>query len=164
MTDTHALNRIVDQLRRLHEGDAWHGPSLHQALAGVTPEMAARKVLPSAHSLYSLTHHVAAWAGEVTHRLQGRPPQMPDEGDFSAPVAGLTDVEWEQAKARLDGAHARLVEAVLAFDPARLHEAVGPARDAALGTGVTYYGMLHGLIQHDAYHAGQMVLLKRALV
>ena len=48
-------------------------------------------------------------------------------------------------------------------DPARLHESVGPARDAPLGTGVTFYGMLHGLIQHDAYHAGQIVLLKRAI-
>jgi uncharacterized damage-inducible protein DinB len=163
MNDAHALTRIVEQLRRLHEGDAWHGPSLHEALRAVTPEMAAMKVLPSAHTIYALTHHVAAWANEVTHRLQGRQPRMPEEGDFPAPVAGLTQVEWEQAKARLDTAHARLVQAILAFDPARLHEPVGPARDAPLGTGVTYYGLLHGLIQHDAYHAGQIVLLKRAI-
>ena len=163
MADTHALTRIADQLRRLHEGDAWHGPSLHEALDGVTAEMATKKVLASAHTIYALTHHVAAWANEVTHRLRGRQPRLPDEGDFPLPVDGLTGVEWEQIKARLGTAHARLAEAVLAFDPARLHETVAPARDAPLGTGVTYYGMLHGLIQHDAYHAGQIVLLKREI-
>jgi hypothetical protein len=134
MTNTHELSRIVDQLRRLHEGDAWHGPSLHEALEGVTPEMAAKPVMPSAHSIYGLTHHVAAWANEVTQRVQGRTPQMPDEGDFPAPVESLSDLEWDGAKARVGIAHARLVEAILAFEPARLHDPVGPARDAPLGT------------------------------
>jgi len=40
---------------------------------------------------------------------------------------------------------------------------VGPSREAGLGTGVSVAVMLHGIIQHDAYHAGQMALLKKAL-
>jgi len=33
----------------------------------------------------------------------------------------------------------------------------------AMGTGVTYAAMLHGLAQHNVYHAGQIMILKRAL-
>jgi hypothetical protein len=34
---------------------------------------------------------------------------------------------------------------------------------AASGTGVSHRTMLHGLVQHHAYHAGRIVLLKNAL-
>jgi uncharacterized damage-inducible protein DinB len=163
MTDPQTLTRLVDQLRRAYEGDAWHGPSVREALEGVTAEQATRKVLPTAHTIHALTHHIAAWADEVRKRLEGRAPQLPDDGDFPAPDESLTEVQWEALRARLDRVHASLVEAILALDPSRVHDRVGGERDAPLGTGVTYYGMVHGLIQHDAYHAGQIVLLKRAM-
>ncbi|HEU5170363.1 MAG TPA: hypothetical protein VFU46_07490 [Gemmatimonadales bacterium] len=44
----------------------------------------------------------------------------------------------------------------------RLDDVVGAARDAPTGSGVSCYVMLHGLAQHDAYHLGQISLLKRA--
>jgi uncharacterized damage-inducible protein DinB len=40
---------------------------------------------------------------------------------------------------------------------------VGQSRDAAVGAGVSVAIMLHGIVQHDAYHAGQMSLLAKAL-
>jgi len=153
---------IADQLRRLHEGDAWHGPSLHEALAGVTAGMAVARAVPNAHNIAELVHHVAAWAEEVTARLGGRMPQMPDDGDFPAPIDALDEAGWDLLRDRLSAAHRRAVDAILAFDPSRLDERMGTA-DAPLGTGVSFEGMLHGLVQHDAYHAGQIVLLKRAL-
>ena len=36
-------------------------------------------------------------------------------------------------------------------------------RNPALGTGVTHRAMVHGVIQHNAYHSGQISLLRRAL-
>ena len=53
-------------------------------------------------------------------------------------------------------------EALAALPPARLDAVVGGERDAPLGAGVTYRVMLHGVAQHDAYHGGQMSLLRRA--
>ena len=163
MSSHESLQHIAEQLRRMHEGDAWHGPSVREALEGVTAEMAIRHAVREAHTIYDIAHHVAAWAGEVTRRLEGRAPQMPDEGDFPAPVVALSESGWASARARVDDAHARLTAAILAFDPARLQEPLGSQLNAPLGTGVTFAGMLHGLIQHDAYHAGQIVLLKRTM-
>ena len=37
------IERIVDQLRRAFEGDAWSGPSVLELLAGVAAEQAAAK-------------------------------------------------------------------------------------------------------------------------
>jgi hypothetical protein len=36
-------------------------------------------------------------------------------------------------------------------------------RDAAIGSGVSYYVLLHGVAQHDAYHAGQIAMLKKGV-
>ena len=60
-------------------------------------------------------------------------------------------------------ANAELVEAVASMDEDRLMDVIGNARDRSLGSGVSRYVSLHGLVQHHGYHAGQIALLKKAL-
>lgn len=155
---------LADQVRRVHAGHAWHGPSVREALDGVTAAMAATKVLPSAHTIHSLAHHIAAWADEVLHRLEGRAPGEPDNGDFPDPAVAIDELGWTRLLAHLDAVHAKVIEAVLAMDPALLPRHVGDEEVPALGTGHSFEGMISGLVQHDAYHAGQILLLKRALL
>jgi hypothetical protein len=59
--------------------------------------------------------------------------------------------------------HAALAEAVRRYPAERWARRVGGERDAPLGTGVTYAEMVQGLLQHDAYHGGQIGLLRKAL-
>jgi uncharacterized damage-inducible protein DinB len=44
----------------------------------------------------------------------------------------------------------------------RLEEILGSERDRPTGGGVSVYTTLHGIIQHNAYHTGQIALLKKA--
>ena len=152
---------VMKQLRRMKEGRAWHGPSLDEAVAGVTFELAERRLAPGSHSIYELTHHVGAWTGEVLARLRGRAAQLPDEGDW--PADPPTPERWDAAKTRLDETHAALLREIGTLDEARLAERVASSDDPALGGGTTVLGMLHGLVQHDAYHVGQIILIRRAL-
>lgn len=155
--------QLADQLRRVLAGGAWHGPALDEALDGVTAAMATTRVLASAHTIHALVHHVTAWAGEVLHRLQGRPPRQPDEGDFPDPATPVDEVAWQRLLARMHAVHAQVIEAVLAFDPAQLDHKSGDEEIPPLGTGHSWWGTINGLVQHDAYHAGQILMLKRAL-
>ena len=68
---------------------------------------------------------------------------------------------WRAAVDGLTAAHAEVDAAVRGLREGQLDERVGGVRDAPLGTGVTHREMLHGLAQHDAYHSGQIALLKR---
>ena len=45
---------------------------------------------------------------------------------------------------------------------ADLERMIGDERDRALGSGISRYVMLHGLVQHHVYHAGQIALLRKA--
>ena len=108
-------------------------------------------------------HHTAAWAGEVARRFRGSAPSEPAEGDFPSTASGASEAEWRRAVARLYDAHQELIAGIEQFDEARLDERIGTTRDAPLGSGVTYRATIAGLLAHTAYHAGQAMMLRRAI-
>jgi uncharacterized damage-inducible protein DinB len=156
------IDPLLADLRRIYEGNAWHGPAVLDAIQGVSAEQAAARPLPGAHSIYELTHHIGAWIGEVTSRLQGNPNGMPADGDFPPSGAKVDDTAWADLLARLERRQAELLEAVSTFDPSRLDEPVDPKNRNADGP-VSYRALLSGLAQHSAYHAGQIVLLRKSM-
>jgi uncharacterized damage-inducible protein DinB len=155
-------DRIVDQLRRAADGDAWFGPSVRAALEGVDAGAATARPLAGAHTICEIVLHMTGWTREVTRRLRVGSAQDPEAGDWpDRPVA--TEADWAAVVAAFDAANEALVEAIPGLGEATLDERIGDVRDRALGSGVSRYVTLHGLAQHHAYHAGQIALLKRAL-
>jgi uncharacterized damage-inducible protein DinB len=151
---------IVKELQQAHDGEPWHGSSRAAILADVTLDEAARHPDGGAHSIWDLVLHMQAWTSEVARRVREGNPGAPAAGDW--PVVGeKTQAAWRAAVNGLAAAHGEVTAAVRALPEGRLDERVGGAHDAPLGTGVTYREMLHGLAQHDAYHSGQIALLKR---
>jgi uncharacterized damage-inducible protein DinB len=167
------LDRLLDTLRRSYDGEAWHGPALADALAELAAPDAARRPIVGAHTPWELLLHLTAWTREVTRRLHGAAPALPEDGDWPAVPAleGAPQARaWTEARAALDDARDALLAAVEALDPARLDDTFVPPQvpgdgptDAALGTRHSVHGMLVGLAEHNAYHGGQLVLLRRAL-
>jgi uncharacterized damage-inducible protein DinB len=153
---------LLEDLRRIYEGNAWHGPSVLEAIRDVTAQQAAARPIPDGHSIYELTHHIGAWIGETTSRLQGNPPGNPADGDFPPRAAKVDDATWAEVCARLERRQAELLEAVAGFDSERLDEAVDPKNRKDTSGPVSYRALLSGLAQHSAYHAGQIVLLRKA--
>jgi uncharacterized damage-inducible protein DinB len=149
------IERIADQLRRAHEGEAWHGPALSETLKGVTAEAAARRPIASAHSIWEIVLHVAVWESVVRRRLSGEViGDLPPEQDWPA-VDDKSETAWTQARADLDRAHAELQKALTRLTDRQLAEAVP-------GPGYSVYYMIHGTVQHALYHAGQIALLQKA--
>lgn len=148
--------RIVDQLQRAFAGEAWHGPSLREILGGVNAEQAARRPLPQAHNIWEIVLHIAGWKSVVRRRLSGE--VIGDVGDDQdwPPVGDPSEAAWRKTVEELERCHQQLREAVAQLTDERLGETV-PAK------GYSVYAMLHGILQHDLYHAGQIALLKKAL-
>ena len=150
------IQRIADQLRRAYEGEAWHGPSLRELLSSVTAAQAARRPLPGAHTIWELVLHIAAWESIVRRRLGGEAVEATPEQDWP-PVRDTSDAAWKKTLEELARSHLALRESVAALSDDQLRQKVA-------GQNYSIYGMLHGLIQHDLYHAGQIALLKKALI
>ena len=152
--------RIAQQLEVTWKGDAWHGPGLSELTDGLTAQQAATHHVSEAHSIWELVRHCTGWLREVERRLDGSDPAEPAEGDW--PETGeVVEGRWVAVRAALGVAVADLARRIRGFDEARLDQRVGQQRDPALGTGSTYYVMLHGAVQHNLYHAGQIALLRK---
>lgn len=82
-------------------------------------------------------------------------------GDWPALPAKPDENAWRAVLAGLDAAHAAAGDAVRTLDPSRLTSLVGDERDRPLGTGVTLAQTINGLVQHDAYHSGQIAIVKK---
>ncbi len=52
---------LANAITRTVTGPMWHGPALAEVLEGVTPERAASRPIGSAHSIWEIVLHVAAW-------------------------------------------------------------------------------------------------------
>src|SRR5881396_2117233 len=94
------VERILDQLKRAYEGNAWHGPSVKEVLNGVTAAQAHARPLQKAHSIYELVRHIAVWEDVGRRRLQGDPAEVVVSSPEDWPPGDDTsEAAWEQAKA-----------------------------------------------------------------
>jgi uncharacterized damage-inducible protein DinB len=149
------IESLADQLERAFRGGAWHGPSVSEALAGVDESAAAARPLPAAHSIWEIVHHLTAWNDVPRRRLDGERLQgLPAELDWP-PVKDVSAGAWRAALAALENAHTALHARVRDLAESQLDDPVS-------GSDPTVRGMLFGILQHSAYHAGQIVLLRKA--
>ena len=66
-----------------------------------------------------------------------------------------TEEAWGEAREGLRRSQDELLAALDGLDDGRLEEIV-PGRDYSV------YVLLHGVVQHDVYHAGQIALLRKS--
>ncbi len=150
------ITHLLDQLHRTFEGDAWHGDSVMKVLEGVTAEQAAQRPLANAHSIWELVLHMATWKNVARWRIEHN-DHVPTAEENFPPVADVSDAAWRRALERLADAHLKLYDAVSRMTDEQLDEEFPPNGQ------LSHYVRLHGVIQHDLYHAGQIAILKKGL-
>jgi uncharacterized damage-inducible protein DinB len=148
------ISFIADQLNRAFDGEAWHGPALMEILDDVDARAAAARPINKAHCIWELVIHLAGWEQVVARRLQGQAATLTDVQNFGH-IDSTTEQSWQTAIAVLRQNHADLVKLVSALPESRLTDRV-PGKDYDVRF------MLYGAVQHAAYHAGQIAILKRA--
>jgi uncharacterized damage-inducible protein DinB len=150
------IERIRNQLRHSINGEPWHGPSLFDALEGVTAEQAASRPIADAHTIWELVLHVGAWMEEMRARLAGNGRQLPPEDDFPAQPEEPDERAWRDAKESIVRITQDLIQAMDDSVAARIDEPIAEGFDSV-------YHCLCGVTQHNSYHGGQIALLKKLI-
>jgi len=145
---------VADQLHRAFYGEAWHGPALIELLEDVSAVSAAAHPIKDVHSIWELTLHIAAWDSAALVRLSGRKCQPEGTANFP-PVAKSSEAAWRKTIAKTKRNHDKLVKTVAGLPESRL-------QDRVPGKRYNFVHMLHGIAQHELYHAGQIGILKKA--
>lgn len=149
------VERITDQMKRAFQGEAWHGPAVVTILEGITASQAAARPMNAAHSIWEIALHIEAWDRACLRRLNGERAELDDTEDWRQ-VSDTSEEAWENCKAGMRQANEELRHAVSRLDDSRLDQPI-------LKGMATVYVTLHGVIQHDLYHTGQMAILKKAM-
>ena len=141
-------------LKRIQNGEAWHGPSAAELLDTVTPEEAAAAPVPGGHSIWVLVRHIAAWRRAVASALGGGAIQeLPAEVNFPQ-VTAVTNEAWQAAKDELEQSSVELQAAIAKLSDDDLNQPT-PGQKFPLA------GSVAVVLQHDTYHLGQIALLKK---
>ena len=100
--------------------------------------------------------HLPDWSAFVRTRLREMPTEEPTAAEDWPLVMGHSKADWKKAIARLEAGYSALAKDTAKLRDHQLTEKV-PGRNHSVED------MLNGIIEHGAYHGGQIVLLKRAI-
>lgn len=146
---------LADQLERSFHGGAWHGPATREVLIGIDATTAGRHRDGSPHTIVEIVRHITFWLNAAYQRIVGE-REVAEEADWPEEKA-LTDYAWGRAIEELEQAYVKLHTALQDLTDDRLNDTVP-------GTDPTVRGLLLGILQHNAYHTGQIVQAKRELI
>jgi uncharacterized damage-inducible protein DinB len=149
------IQRILDQYDRVMNGDAWHGDPVWTILEGLAPEQAAMRSNSNAHSIWELVAHMNFWETEVCRRLQHLPPRSPENLNFPA-TPEVTAEKWNKTLQDFRQSNSDFRSALSRLEESQLDQPL-PGRDNSA------YVEVHGVIQHNLYHAGQIALLRKII-
>jgi uncharacterized damage-inducible protein DinB len=146
------VERMIEELNRMWNGDAWYGPSVRPMLEGITEEQARANPVADGHSILELVVHSALWMHITTRRLEGYVAEATTEQDWR----DVRKTSWSDALADLERAYAALLDRVARLNDDAMNSIV-PNKE------YTVYTLLTGVIEHTVYHAGQIAMLKKAV-
>jgi DinB family protein len=137
---------------------AWHGgPTPPGALRGVAAALARWRPPRGGHTIWELALHIAYWNYMIRKRILGtavlRFPRSP--ANWPAMPKRADDSAWAADCALVAEQHRLLLEVVQGFPASRLGRRMGPRKRWSYGDTIL------GITVHDAYHVGQIQLLKR---
>jgi len=156
-----AQDDIAERIVKAVTGPVWHGPALEELLRDVTAPEAAARPSSGKHSIGEIVLHVRFWCDDSLRRLPapGSPAAAlpePAQGEDWPALPRSDEQAWKRIVAGLAESHRALAAAVKLLSPDLL-----PARIP--GRKVTYEDMLRGVVEHAAYHGGQVAILRRSL-
>ncbi len=147
---------IAGHFRAVYFGENWTSSNLEDNLKGVTWQQATTQI-HSLNTIAALVFHMNYFVDAVLKVLRGGPLDAHDKFSFDMPPVRseedwqkLLDKTWTDAET-----FAQLIEQL---PENKLWEDFA---DKKYGN---YYRNIHGIIEHNHYHLGQIVLIKKMLL
>jgi uncharacterized damage-inducible protein DinB len=146
---------IRSQIVDAWSGSPWFGKSAKALLSEVNEEVAFQKPNDQ-HSALELLWHIITWREFVIDRLQHSPQMRMEYFDKNnwRPLDHADISLWNQGLERLSETQNELLALLDQKDDSILDKQVAE-RD------YNFRYLLHGIVQHDAYHLGQIAYITK---
>jgi uncharacterized damage-inducible protein DinB len=149
-------NELVIRLfEKLFDGSPWIDVNLMDTLNSIDYKKASIKPQPDQNSIWEVVNHLINWRLNVLQRVQGKVIKSPDNNYFE-PITAKSQAGWEKTLVKLKDSQSQWIKFLKGASPDKFQEVYAPNK-------MSYYEHIHGILQHDAYHLGQIRLLVRYL-
>jgi uncharacterized damage-inducible protein DinB len=145
--------RISDLFEKLYNGEPWIDVNMVSTLNNITADQAAKSVLPNCNSIWEIVHHLIEWRLNVLQRVHGNIIQTPSH-NYVEVIKNPSNAAWAETLQKLETTQMQWLEFLKMFQTQDFEKRY-PVNNR------TYYEHIQGIIQHDAYHLGQIVLLAK---
>ena len=146
--------RIIKLLKDIYDGNPWIDVTLMGTLKKIPAGQAARKVFPQWNSIWEIVNHIIQWRLNVLQRIQGNVITTPTDNYFS-PVKDVSTEAWEYTLKQLEDSQVQWIQGLKKIRKKDLEKTYSANE-------MSYYDHIIGIMQHDAYHLGQIVMLAKA--
>lgn len=147
--------RIQKLFADWYDGIPWTEIKMTDILKDVTPEMAATHYITGANSIWQLVYHCLGWRINVLQKIQGAEFASPADNYLSEP-SDTDAAAWEKLLADYAQNEKDWQQYLATVSNDILDSGYIPSK-----TKFTCYEVIHGLLHHDNYHFGQIVMLKK---
>ena len=147
--------RIIKLFEKGYDGSPWIDVNLVDTLHSISAEQALKKITPASNSIWEITNHIISWRNNVLQRVKGKELKTPPHNYFT-PVKKGTQTDWELTLQQLDATQNDWIQFLKTIQEETFEEIYLPNQ-------MTYYEHIQGILQHDVYHLGQIVMLTRLL-
>ncbi|AXY76289.1 DinB family protein [Paraflavitalea soli] len=151
------IQYIITTLQESLDGEPWYGRSMYSLLDEVDPSSVFVNPDETGHALIELLYHMIAWAQFIQSTLE----EDPEKGIAYYEALDWRDIDptihtWKNGVMEIKATHKRIIELLKSKNDDFLATPVSKRK-----YNVGY--MLHGLIQHNIYHLGQIAYVKKLL-
>jgi len=145
--------RIQSLFTDLYHGHPWLDVTLQDTLSRITPEQANQRPIKNGNTIWEITNHIIAWRENVLKRVGDEVIETP-ANNYIEKIKDVSEEAWRQTLEALETTQKEWLYFLSTFNEADFSNEYPVNK-------LTYYQHIHGIIQHDAYHLGQIVLLAK---
>lgn len=145
---------ILEQYSACYDTNVWF-VALRNAIEGLTAEQAAWKPTGADNSVWQTLSHLTFYNYAYLERFKGVDFRYSTDDNDETFFAGTTDEEWATEVARFDAVMKEWRELITKADDNKFDEAVSAENPVSWAT------LIANVNAHNAYHAGQILLLRK---
>jgi uncharacterized damage-inducible protein DinB len=150
MEETKRISKLFSDL---YDGNAWIDVTTAGTIKNINSEQAFSRPAENLNSIWEIVNHLVNWRETVLKRMNGEIIEEP-KNNFFEPVKDNSEDAWRNILIRFDESQKMWLKFLSGFVNESLEKYYSQSK-------YTFYELIFGILQHDAYHLGQIVLIKK---
>ncbi len=148
------IKRIKKLLSDHYDGVPWIDITIMGTLKSISAKQAAAQI-GELNSIWQIVNHMIEWRKALIGRVMDKPVKNP-RNNYISQIKDTSAKAWKDTLKKFERSQKDTITFLnKSGDP--LLEKISPT------SGYSYYELVLAILQHDTYHIGQIVLIKKLL-